>query len=204
MPTKDNVTKIINSATEKYCCIFTILAEIGAEPHELECTPRNLIDQQQGIISIQGHKGHLSGTYKLTNQTVEMLRKYLSKHTEEYPFPKSAIMGQVWGETRERAIQKYSQPDLKKIPLKNLRNYSGGQLYYKLLDPLAVKAHLRHKKLETTMHYLSGMPQTNNEEEWTVKIASTKEEAINLIEQGFINTELTFNGETIKAYKKRK
>jgi hypothetical protein len=68
--------------------------------------------------------------------------------------------------------------------MKNLRNYSGAKLYDSLLDPIAVMRHLRHRKLETTMHYLRG-EQLNGEEEYTYKTATTLQEATNLIEQGF-------------------
>jgi hypothetical protein len=93
-------------------------------------------------------------------------------------------MGEVWRQTRRRASQKLCNPALAKIPLKNLRNYSGAQLYYKLQDPIAVMRHLRHKKLETTMHYIRGIT-TGGEEEYTCKTATNVREATDLIEHGF-------------------
>lgn len=68
--------------------------------------------------------------------------------------------------------------------MKSLRNYSGAQLYYKLPDPIAVMRHLRHKKLETTMHYIRGIA-ISGEEEFICKAAATPQEAAALIEQGF-------------------
>ncbi len=57
---------------------------------------------------------------------------------------------------RRRTAEKLYKPELDKIPCKNLRNYSGAQFYLNLpiRDPIAVMRHLRHKKLETTMHYI--------------------------------------------------
>ena len=113
-----------------------------------------------------------------------MLRIYLFKHPEEHPFPKSNIMGQMWRDFRGKAAKNLCKPELKNIPLKNLRNYSGAQLYYRLPDPINVMRHLRHKKLETTMHYIRGIT-IRGEAEWVCKVAKTTEERVKLIEEGF-------------------
>jgi hypothetical protein len=118
-----------------------------------------------------------------------MLRIYTHKHPEKYPFPKSYMMGQVWRDTRERTATKLCKPELNKIPLKNLRNYSGAKLYYKTQDPIAVMRHLRHKKLETTMHYIRGIT-IGGEEEYISKAIklgtpNTIKEIMELIDTGF-------------------
>jgi integrase len=168
IPTTENVNAIINTATENYAVIFTILAETGAEGRELENVSQSDIDTEQGLISIRGHKGHASGTYKLKTHTAEMLRTYLNKHKQERPFPRSKVIGDIWRRTRARAVKKLCKPELSRILLQNLRNYSGAQLYYRTQDPIAVMRHLRHKKLETTMHYIRGIT-LNGEEEYTTK-----------------------------------
>jgi integrase len=200
IPTTENVELIITNASQKYATIFTILAETGAEGKELEKTSLDQIDTEQGIINITGCKGHGSGSYKLKKKTAEMLRIYLHKHPEKYPFPKSNVMGQVWRDTRKRTATKLCKTELNKIPLKNLRNYSGAKLYYKTQDPIAVMRHLRHKKLETTMHYIRGIT-IGGEEEYTCKTAQTIGEATQLIENGFqYVTEI----DGIKLFKKPK
>jgi hypothetical protein len=129
-----------------------------------------------------------------------MLKIYLAKNNQEHPFPESHFIGQVWRDTRERTAKKLCKPELNKIPLKNLRNYSGAQLYYKLQDPIAVMRHLRHKKLETTMHYIRGIT-TGGEEEYVCKTARAIQEATALIEQGFqYVTEI----DGFKLFRKRK
>lgn len=182
--------------------IFTLLAEVGAEGHELEKTAQTDIDKEQGIISIRGCKGHASGTYKLKPQTAEMLRIYLHKNPQQHPFPTSKIMGDVWRDTRRRAAAKLCKPELDRIPLKSLRNYSGAQPYYKLerADPIAVMRHLRHKKLETTMHYLRGIT-TNEEVDYISKPSTNLKEDQELIDAGF--TFVTQRDE-YKLWRKRK
>jgi len=200
IPTTENVTKIISASTKRYATIFTILAEIGLEGQELHKLHRGKIDTEQGIISVEGCKGHASGTYKLKPRTAEMLREYIAKNPEEYPFPKPKIMSQIWQRVRNTLADNLKQPELKKIPMKNLRNYSGAKLYYSIPDPIAVMRHLRHKKLETTMHYLRGIV-INGEEEYTVKTATNIKEATELLEHGF---QYIQEIDGIKIYRKRK
>ncbi|MGD0979709.1 MAG: hypothetical protein ABR962_11300 [Candidatus Bathyarchaeia archaeon] len=109
-------------------------------------------------------------------------------------------MGDVWRETRRRGAKKLCKPELDKIPLKSLRNYSGAQFYYKLPDPIAVMRHLRHKKLETTMHYLRGIT-LGEEEEYIVKGATNTKEATDLLEHGF-TYQTTIEG--TQLFRKRK
>jgi len=200
IPTKENVTKIISASTRRYATIFTILAETGLEGEELHGIHRKDIDTERGIITVEGHKGHASGTYKLKPHTTEMLREYLAKNPQDHPFPRPKIMGQTWLKTRNRLADNLKQPELKNIPMKSLRNYSGAQLYYVLPDPIAVMRHLRHKKLETTMHYLRAIV-IDGEEEYTVKTATNIKEATELLEHGF---QYIQEIDGIKIYRKRK
>jgi hypothetical protein len=109
-------------------------------------------------------------------------------------------MSEMWRRARDTASKNHNDPTLKTIPMKNLRNYSGAKLYYSLLDPIAVMRHLRHKKLETTMHYLRGIV-INGEEEYTVKTATNIKEATELLEHGFTYIQ-EIDG--IRLYRKRK
>ena len=197
IPTTENVMKIIDASTKRFTTIFTILAEIGLEGQELH---KNNIDTERGIISVEGCKGHTSGTYKLKSATTEMLREYLTKNPQEYPFPKPNIMGQMWRKARDKLADNLKQPELRNIPMKNLRNYSGAKLYYSLPDPIAVMRHLRHKKLDTTMHYLRGIV-INGEEEYTCKASKTLEEDTHLIESGF---QFVTERDGYKLFRKRK
>ena len=200
IPTTENVNKIIGASSKRYATIFSILAEIGLSGQELYKMSRKDIDTETGIIRVRGYKGHASGTYKLKKQTLEMLKEYLANNPQKHPFPKPKIMGQVWLRYRNQLADNLKQPELKAIQLRHLRNYSGARLYNKLKDPIAVMRHLRHKKLETTMHYLRAIT-LNEEEEFIVKTASNIKEDTELIESGF---EFVTNRENFKIYRKRK
>lgn len=189
IPTTESVNKIIASATERNATIFTILAETGLSPEELHRIPRKQIDTDQAIISVTGVKGHASGQYKLKTKTAEMLRAYLAKHPEDYPFPTSKAISQAWRQHRNRTATKLSEPNLKNIQLRNLRNYSGAQKYLKTRDAIITMRHLRHKKLDTTMHYIRSI-QLDSDPEYITKCVqlgtdTTKKEITELLDAGF-------------------
>lgn len=129
IPTTEQVTKIISASSSKYSTIFLIMAETAAEPEELRQTPIEQIDLQQGIITLNGTKQHNNGMVKLKPKTADLLRNYIAKQNTQtkYPFPKPKALGEIWRRARLQASQKFSDPDLVKIPLKNLRNYAGGK-----------------------------------------------------------------------------
>ena len=170
IPSTANVNKIIANGSRMYAPIFKIMAETAIEGQELTNTHRNQIDTERGSISIIGVKDHTNGVYYLRPQTADMLRGYLAKHAEPYPFPQSRSIGKSWEGARARAAKKLCDPALLKIPLKNLRNYAGAMFYYGKgnKDPWAVMKFMRHRRLSTTQDYLRGMA-TPQEDEYTHK-----------------------------------
>jgi integrase len=184
IPTTENINKIISASSNKYATIFTILAETGLEGMELATTERTQIDTERGIINVKGCKGHNSRSFKLKPSTADLLRTYLTKYKGNHPFPRSKIMGQMWREFRDRLAKKLNNPQLKAIPLRNLRHHYATSLYAKTKDILLVKQRLGHKKIETTMFYTQ-LINYNEEEEYTCKTATNIKEATQLIEAGF-------------------
>jgi hypothetical protein len=200
IPTTDQVNKIVSATTLRFATIFKLMAEIGVEGEELHQTHRNQFEQTQAIISIKGLKGHGSANYKLKAPIANMLREYLAKDPKEYPFPRPYIMSIMWRRARKTASKNHNDPSLLTIPMKNLRNYSGAQFYYQFPDPIGVMRHLRHKRMETTMHYLRAIT-LGGDIQYDCKTAKTPEEITKLIELGYTLAD-TIDG--IHFYRKRK
>jgi len=174
IPTTEQVTKIISASSSKYSTIYAIMAETAAEGEELRQTPKEQIDLEQGIISLTGTKGHNNGIYRLRPKTADLLRKYFAKTTSQtrYIFPKPKALGDTWRRARTEAANKFSEPELAKIPMKNLRNYAGA-IFYKTTgkhDPIATMRFMRHKRIDTTLHYLQTINLDEPEEYLTVAI----------------------------------
>ena len=185
-PTPDNVNAIINNASKSYATIFTILTEIGSNPKELSEITIDDIDQQKWTITITGKKRHLSGKYQLKPQAALMLKEYLETHKGQNPFPVSHAISQVWIDTKKRAAKKLSNPELLKIPLKNLRNYSASRVYLKSKNSfIAVMQHLRHRKYDTTAHYLRGFIATEENEGYETKMTKDENDVPTLQDNGY-------------------
>jgi integrase len=200
IPTTENVHKIISACSKKYATLYTILEETGLETQELATTNRADIDAERGIINAQGCKGHNSRSFKLCPKTADMLRAYLHEHTGQKPFPIPRAMGEAWRETRNALADKLNEPQLKAIPLRNLRHYCATRTYDRTKDILLVKQLLGHKKLETTMFYTQLV--TFNEEEYTCRTATNAKEAQDLVEHGFAYVATT--PDNLMLFRKRK
>ena len=188
IPTTQDVQAIIDNSSEDYVTISTLEAEIGCCPEELHQVTQKDINKEKGEVSITGVKGHASKNYKLKPQTRDLLLRYLTKHTEENPFPKAHTQSQMWYQFREKASQKLHKPQLLNIALRNLRNYSGERFYKDLpvRDPILLMQHFRHKKLERTMHYIRAIILDYEEnDQWISRISTTIEEDAKLTENGF-------------------
>jgi integrase len=186
IPTPDDVNAIINNASKAYSTIFTLLAEIGCNPSELSYVTRHDIDEQQWTITVTGKKRHLSGKYKLRQQTAAMLKEYLETHKTEKPFPNAKAISQVWVDTKKRVARKLSNPRLLEIPCKNLRNYSASRVYLKTkYSFVAVMQHLRHLKYDTTAHYIRGFVQQEETDGYETKMTRDENDVPTLQDQGF-------------------
>jgi len=206
IPTPQDVQAIIDNSSENYVTIFTIEAEIGCCPEELHKVAERDINKETGEISITGVKGHASKNYKLKPHTKELLIRYLAKHQyrKEQPFPKAHTQSQMWYQFRRRAAQKLNKPQLLNIASRNLRNYAGDRFYKHLptRHPLLLMQHLRHKKLETTMHYIRAIVLDYEEDDqWIARTSKTIEEDAKLIENGF---QYVTERDGIKLFRKRK
>ena len=165
IPTRENIMKVISASSFKYATIFRILMETGIMPYELSRMKVSDIDLEKGILTVRGYKGHSSRMFKLTSETLAMLKQYLNKYYAEHPFPKSEWIGKMWRRYRNRVAEKLKNPNIKAIRLYDLRHFYASMLYWKTKDILLVKEKLGHKKIETTLIYTQ-LVDFNSEDEF--------------------------------------
>jgi len=201
IPTTKQVDRIISASTHKFATMYKLMTETAVEGEELHQTNRNQYDKSQRLITIKGLKGHASANYILTPETAQLLDEYLAKYPKDYPFPQPKVMSQMWITARTNASQIHNDPTLNTIPMKSLRNYSGAQFYLRYEhDTIGTMRHMRHKKLETTMHYLRAIV-LDAEPEYISRTAKTIEEDQQLINAGY---QYVTERDGIKIYRKRK
>ena len=106
----------------------------------------------------------------------------------------------MWRRFRNRVADKLNSPQIKLIPLRNLRHHHACTLYDRTKDILLVKQQLGHKKIETTILYTQ-LIHFDEDDYYTCRTAKTIKECADLIEHGFqYVTEL----DGYKLFKKRK
>jgi integrase len=195
IPSKENIMKVI-SASRKYAVIFKVLMETGIMPYELSRVRYSDINFDRGLLTVQGFKGHSSRVFKLSDETIAMLKLYFNKYQS---FPEAIWIKKMWIKTRNKVACKLGEPQLKSIRLYDLRHYYATMLYAKTKDILYVMKQLGHKKLETTLIYTQLVNFPNDE--YYSATANTIDEAKQLIESGFEYV-TEFNG--VKLFRKRK
>jgi len=201
VPTKEQLEKIVASCGKYFATILRILMETGVMPSELSRVRMKDIDLERGIVTVRGYKGHSSRVFKLSSQTVAMLKVYLAKRgNREYPFPTSDWICKYYRKMRNRLAEKLHDPSIKTIRLYDFRHYFATMLYYKTKDILLVKEKLGHKKIETTLIYTQ-LVNFNDDEEFHSAVAKTLREAQELIETGWEYV-TTFND--VMLFRKRK
>jgi len=200
IPSTESLNKIISGSSKKYATIFKILMETGVMPHELANVKVRDIDLENGILNVQGFKGHASRSFKLKPETLSMLKVYLSKYGfKDKPFPDSVWIQKMWRKYRNLASEKLMDPNLKTIRLYDLRHYFASVTYHKTRDPIYVKQQMGHKKLETILVYTQLI--NFGEDEWVCCVARILQEACSLVEQGF---EYVTEVDGAKIFRKRK
>jgi hypothetical protein len=109
-------------------------------------------------------------------------------------------MGEMWRRTRNRLARKLNDPQLKAIPLRNLRHHYATTTYNRTKDILLVMQKLGHKKIETTMLYTQ-LIHFDEDDSYACKAAKDLTEATKLIENGF---EYITEIDGTKLFRKRK
>jgi integrase len=197
IPTKEAIMKIVSASSKKYAVIFKVLMETGVMPHELSNVKPKDIDFERGILNVEGFKGHSSRCFKLSTETLAMLKWYFSKYNS---FPESRAINKAWQTYRNRVSEKLEDVSLRNIRLYDLRHYYATMLYHKTRDILLVKQQLGHKRLETSLIYTQ-LLSLNEEDEYHTAIAKTVKEAEQLIANGF---EYVTTFDNIMIFRKRK
>jgi integrase len=89
---------------------------------------------------------------------------------------------------RDRTAKKLGNPRINKITFHTFRHWKGTIEYHKTHDIIHVKNVLGHKSIESTMIYINieqAVFLTEQNDQFTCKVAHNETEAIQLIETGF-------------------
>ncbi len=194
---------LIANAGYKMATKLQLSLETGIRPVELCNLKLKDVDLEQKLIYPTTAKHGSARILKISNKLKAMLTFYITKNSikmSEKIFnitPRS--YSKLFGHTRNALANKIKDQTIKQIRLYDFRHYFATMLYHKTRDILLVKQSLGHKQIENTLIYTQLI--NLNEDEWICKGATTKEEAIKLVEAGF---EYVTEIDNAKLFKKRK
>jgi integrase len=201
LPTKEKLQIFITNASKRLSTKLTLSMETGLRPIEVHNLKVKDIDLEQRLIYPTTKKhGIERPPLKISKQLQKMLAKYTAtKEQNEIVFPQTtAQYGKNFRHLRKRLAEKLQDPTLKNIRLYDFRHY----FCTKKLQDLPTYNVMRlmgHKKLETTQKYMHLL--NLNDEEYICQGATTKKEAMQLIEAGF---EYITEIDGTKLFRKRK
>ena len=205
LPTEENIDKIISSASLRYATVFQ-LSKHGLRPDEISKITLRDIDTGNGTLSVRTSKMGLERTLKLKRETFDLLREFLGKNKinelNKKLFAHPRTIGETWTKYRKLAFKKFRDPELLKIRLYDLRHWYGTTQYIQTRDIFHVKYLMGHRNIESTLHYMHiAKGLVNYSDEYHVKVASSLEEYMELLETGF---EFVSDYEDKKILRKRK
>jgi integrase len=189
IPTEEKIDLIISTATKRYSTVFH-LSKHGLRPDEISKITLRDLDLERGTLLVKTSKLGLERTIKLDNMTLDLIKDYLVKNKiskiNKRLFAKSKTLRQKWSHYRKKAFDKFKDPELLKIRLYDLRHWFGTMTYIKTRDIFHVKYLMGHRHIQSTLYYMHiAKGLINYSEDYTVKVANTLNEYVELLKSGF-------------------
>ena len=131
-------------------------------------------------------KGHNPRILPVSKQWIAMVERLPKESDRVFPHSYKNYYS-TFSNQRRRIANKLGNPRISKITFTTLRHFKGTVEYHITKDILHVKQILGHKSINNTMIYINleaAIFQTRNDD-FTVKVAKTLDEACQLVEVGF-------------------
>jgi len=204
IPTTENLNMLIAYAGQSLSIKLMISKETGLRPVELMNLKVKDIDLEQKTVYPRTAKHGAPRTLKMSDNLTTRLQAYIIRKDLE---PNNKLFkgtaekyGKSFRQSRNHLAKKLRNPTLRTIRLYDFRHYFATMLYKKTKDILFVKQQMGHRKIETTLVYTQ-LLQFEQDDNYTCKIAETKEQMTELIEHGFT---FVHEKDGLAYFKKRK
>jgi integrase len=204
IPTTEEIEQLIAGLSKKMGTLITLIKETGMRISECLSIEWTALDFQNNVITlVNAKKNSLPRVFKVSNTCMNKLGNLPRKHSKV--FGTMSRKNATWNliTARKRIAARTANPRIAKIHFHLIRHYFGTLLYHKTKDMDYVRRQMGHKSILNTQMYVN-MEQalfTASNKEYYVKVASTVEEALKLVEVGF---EYVTDMNEKKIFRKRK
>ena len=186
IPTEKEIDSLIAGCGQKLGTFLLLLKETAMRKGEAFRLLWKDIDFERRTITLNDpEKGSRSRIFKASNKLIARINTLPRKNKRV--FSSNSTQKTSFYDSRKRIARKLQNPRLQQISFHTLRHWKATMLYHQTKDILYVKEYLGHNKVETTLLYIQ-LAETifkNLNDEFTVKVASAKEEIKALLEVGF-------------------
>jgi len=202
IPTEEFLDQLIASSNQQMATFLQTLKETGARPGEAWKLEWDDLD-------IEGKKLNISHPEKGCNPRIRPISPKLLRMLLALPRTKKRIFtyksrdvaGKTFRAMRKRATQKLGNPELRKIDFYTFRYWRATMEYRRYHDFGCVMVLLGHKSLRYVLLYAQLSDAYCSNEAYVCKEARTRQEAKQLIEEGF---EYVMDKEGISLFRKIK
>jgi integrase/recombinase XerC len=204
IPTTAEIDQLIAGLSKKMGTLITLIKETGMRISECLTLEWTALDFQNDVIRlVTAKKNSLPRIFNVSNACMNKLASLQRKHKKV--FGTMTRKNATWNliTARKRIAKRTTNPRIAKIHFHLIRHYFGTLLYHKTKDMDYVRRQLGHKSILNTQLYVN-LEQalfTASSNEYHVKVASTVEEALRLVEVGF---EYVTEMDNKKIFRKRK
>jgi integrase len=205
IPHEKEIDQLIAKLGKKTATYLQLLKETGIRAGEAWNLKWIDIDSEKSTVNIAPEKNSNPRQLKISSNLMSMLNQMPRKsehvfHVEDVDPIKSLDNHRTaFEKQRRKAALSLQNPRLSKITFKALRHWRATSEYHRTKDILHVMHFLGHKNIKNTIIYTHLVNWETDD--YTCKVASTVQEASNLIESGFEYV-TDFDGQ--KLFRKRK
>jgi integrase len=200
IPTEAEIDQFIACLGKKTAVYCQLLKDTGARCGEIKGIKWTDIDFGQRKIRIKAEKGSNSRILPLSSKTIDMICTL--PRDKERLF--TGDQHSNFALQRKRKAQQLANPKLMLIHFHTFRHWKATTEQHRTKDPWHVKMILGHKSIQSTENYIhleQMMYDGESNDQFTVKVADTMDDAIKLMEVGF---EFHAEIEGHKLFRKRK
>jgi integrase len=199
IPYEKEVDSLITSLSPTLATLTRTLKETGTRIGEALQIQMRDVDVERKTITINAvEKNSLPRSVRVSEELIAMIKRYGGQ--QKVFRGNSETYRSRFSKLRRRISEKVQNPRLDYINFHTFRHFFATKLYSQTKDILFVKEQLGHKNIQNTLIY-THLIKFDDNEAFTVKIASTIDEFTQLLESGF---EYISDYEGKKVLRKRK
>jgi integrase len=204
LPTEEEIDQLISGYGPKTATILQLIKETGMRIGEGLSLKWICVNSKKRVITLtEAEKHSLPRVFRVSSTLLSMIGNLPKINDKVFGVTTRQIAESCLRHSRNKVAKKLSNPKIAKIHYHLIRHWFGTMEYHKTKDMDHVRKLLGHKSILNTQLYVNmeKMFFPESSDDYSVKVASTVEEATALIEVGF---EYVTDMDGKKLFRKRK